>query len=295
MVQHTLNSIVREFLIEKGDSNTNRFARMFQIATSGLRELAYDTSGTPTSVLIPIRCQNNQTQSQISENAPPQNSNIVEPNQSLVEGDQLFTYEVVPLPNNYVQLIRIAAIDAFGNLQALGMNTELELPRFHNACGREMEVPQNNNLNSSAIGGQIFWSNLDGYADFFRNAEATGRNFGLGGGNNVFGSYRIDLERGTIVLTGVNSGVKFLMLEYLADITEIDGKYMVHPFIIEALKTWMQYGDIRFNPRVGLGEKQMAKHEFDLAEKQARRRFNSHNFQDYLQAFRLSNKVAPKF
>ena len=186
------------------------------------------------------------------------------------------------------------SVDPNGNLQSLGSNENIVLPRFHDVCGNEVKGTPT--IDASGISTFGLGFNLSqGYADNFRNGECVGRMFGVGGGNNVYGNFRVDRDRGTVVFGNLMTGVSYVVLEYLSDLSAVDGKYLVHPFIIEALKTWIHYGDIRFNTKIGLSERQMAKQEFNLAERQAKRRFNNHNIQDYLQAFRYANSRAVKF
>lgn len=254
MVNLTLDQVVREYLIEGGDENMNRYARMFQIAIAGLRELNMDTSGGVTSAELEI------TDSDMAN-----------------------------LPTNFLSLIRVAICDGSGNLKALGMDPNLCLPRTYDECGNDARCGDSN-----SFGFGVYFNNLEGYSDNYRNGECVGRMFGIGGGNNAYGSYRIDMQRGTINFGGlIDRGC--VVLEYLANLSMVDGKYQVHPFIVESLKSYMYWKDIWRNGTKNLGDKELAKRQFYLDEKQSRRRFNNTDIQTWLQALRFGNKAAPKF
>lgn len=255
MTTNTLDSIVREYLLEVGDSNLNRYARLMTIAVSGLREIRMDVSGVPTTILLTV------TDS-----------------------------DAANLPHDFVSLIRVAICDAGGNLKALGMNENMCLPRDFDKCG-------NDAIDTDDVGGGfgISFNGLEGFSDNIRNGEFVGRMFGLGGGGNIYGNYRIDWERGTINFGNLLTGVSTVVLEYLSDLSLVNGDYQAHPFIIETLKAWIYWKDIQRKVSVGLGEKQIAERQYYLAEKQSKRRFSNHTIQEWLQAFRQSNKSAPKF
>jgi len=258
MVQHTLNSICREWLIERGESNMNRLARIYQIAVSGLRELNMDSAGVPSVAILEANANDS-----------------------------------INLPVDYINFTRIAIVDFNGNLQSLGQNDNIALPRWFNSCGALVKQQPTQGLISNQS--QPFFNGYEGYSDNYRNGEAVGRMFGVGGGNNVYGDFRIDRQRGTIVFGHLLTNISQVVLEYLSDLSVVDGKYMVHPFVIESIKRWIAWRDINDNDKKGLGEKQMLERQFYNAEKQCRRRFQSHTVQDWMQALRTSNKAAVKF
>jgi hypothetical protein len=256
MVQHSLDSVCREWLIEKGESNMNRFAKVYQIAVSGLREINMDDSGTVSVAILPC--------------------NLV---------DQ------VNLPVDFVSLIRLSMVDFAGNLQALTGNDNIAFASWFDSCGNPVKHAPQANVEPNGT----FWNGISGYTDNFRNGEATGRMFGVGGGNNVYGTYRVDRQNGTIVFGNLMANVDQVVLEYLADLSAVDGKYLVHPFMIASIKAYISWMDINDNDRKGLGDKQMKERQFYNAEKQMRRRFQAKPNQDWLSAFRFANKAAVKW
>lgn len=254
MVNHTLDSIVRETMIDMGETNENRYAKMYNYAVGGLRELRMDVSGQPTSVLLDV----SETDS-------------------------------VALPIDFVSLIRVAICDSNGNLQALGMNNEICLPRATNDCGTPIQC-EDTAISSFGVN----FVGIDGYTGNYRNGECMGRMFGIGGGNNVYGSFRIDWERGTLNFGHLIRGASCVVLEYISDMSTVNGNYQVHPFIIESIKAWIRWKNIEWKGQ-NVSADMNAERKYYLAEKQAKRRFNQHSIQDWLQALRIGNKASPKF
>src|SRR5690242_6860998 len=144
MVQHTLESVCKEYIIERGEGNMNRFAKIYQIATAGLREMNMDDSGIAAVAILDAN-----------------------------------TTDSINLPPDFVGLIRMAIVDFNGNLQSLGQNDNISLPRWFNACGDPIKLVPTAGINDlTGVNVQPFFNGLQGYADNFRNAEAVGRMFG---------------------------------------------------------------------------------------------------------------------
>lgn len=195
--------------------------------------------------------------------------------------------DTVDLPLDYLNYVRIALAGTDGNLQALGANGNMTFLRAYSNCG----VPEKP-AETATSGGIIGW---ELFSDHYRNGEEMGRFFGLGGGNNVNGYYRIDRENGYIQLGQLNYAPASIVLEYLADIKEINEEFHVHPYVVETLKSWIYWKSIQRNRTIGLGEKQLAAQEYRSQYLLSARRFNSATFDEWNAVFRLSNKLAPRY
>lgn len=276
MVTLTLDSVIREAMIEFGHTNENMYARMLQHGISGLREfnmdLAQNGDGVPTPVVLPV------------------SSNMT-----------------VALPKDYIKYVRIGLIDALGNIYDLSYNGAIRWGNPVNSCGQPVN-PSNNNLSVAELsqaqqaamvnGTQpgplnagFVWT-WDGFADNFRNAELVGRFFGIGGGTNSNGYYRVNLQKGWIELGGV--AATNIFLEYLSDLQFVDGQYMVHPFVVEALKSYIYWKLNQRNSKQNGIVKQESRSEYYNEFFKAKARFNTHTVREYMDAFRFSNKMAPK-
>lgn len=199
------------------------------------------------------------------------------------------TLDFITLPNDYVQYVRVGIVGPGGIIYPLGKNDSIALPRQRDDCG-DLERDTENNT-----GGYWAWG-WDGYADNYRDGQATGRMFGLGGGNNVNGYYRIDREQKRMYLQNVLSGTTHIVLEYIADIqTTSDGNFEIHPFIVETIKAWIFWRESYYNPRAGTGATAYAEKIYHAAWRRARARFNTASVEEWIAAFREQNMLAPRW
>ncbi len=261
MVTFSLDQVVRELMIESGEANENKYARYLQHGISGLREFNFDldanNNGSPTCVYLPI------------------NDNLT-----------------VDLPADYINYVRIATIDANGQIHSLGLNNNMAFNNAVDSCGDPIAAPTpsttNGNQAASFVGGT--W---DGYADNWRNGEMLGRMYGIGGGASAVGYFRIDRAKGQIQLGGINQ--TSLFLEYLSDLSLVDGEYFVHPYAVECLKAYIFWKTNLRNTRQSGNVKAEARQEYFNEYFRAKARFNSMTTTDWLNSFRGQNKAAPKF
>ncbi len=250
----SLDSVVREFLIENGKSE-NEYFKHLQMGISFLREANMDFSGAPSTVILPV------------------NANLT-----------------VDLPEGYINYIRIAVADRVGNLHSLGLNDKMSFIRSFDKCGNLQ--PTNNQATASTANGN-FIGTFEGFADNWRNGELMGRFFGIGGGNNANGYYRIDQQHGVIQLQCNHAST--IVLEYLSDLSLVNGHFQVHPFIVETLKNWIYWKALKGNSRAGLGDRQLAKKDYDLSYRIAIKRFTSGTLEEWYAVFRSGNSAAVKF
>ena len=249
-----LESVVREYLFENGKTE-HRFAQALQFGISCLRELHYDVTGVPVIKILDV------------------NSN-----------------DTVDLPDDYLNYIRIGFVDSIGILRELGRNPKIALNRTLDACGGRGE--RTTNEDSSA--GVPFYSGSEYTATHIRNSEEIGRFYGLGGGNNSYGTFRIDKDYGQIQLDCYIGG-DTITIEYLADLNKTNGEFEVHPFSIETVKAWIDWKFNETNPNVSSGVAERKRQLYGTNKKLLRSRMASMSVQDLLQAFRKGNKASPKF
>ncbi len=262
MVKYTVDQIIREFMIEVGDSNENKYARYLQHAISGLREFNFDlaqgSDGVPTPALLTIN--DNQT---------------------------------VDLPKDFINYTAIGVLDAAGTLHSLGLNNAMRRDNTVNNCG-DPTLPApltgNQSVNGMFGGALISW---EGFADNFRNGEVVGRFFGIGGGTNAYGYYRINKQTAQIELGGVNATL--IYLEYLSDLQFVGGEYLVHPFCVEALKCYMYWKMNSRNDRKSGVAKQESRQEYFNEFARAKARFNSFTVDEWRDSFRRYNMQAARF
>jgi hypothetical protein len=192
----------------------------------------------------------------------------------------------VDLPQDYLSFIKLAVCDLDGNLHYLGHNPEMCPLAFDDCGNQERSEPDNEN------GGFGFYYDYE--QGHYRNNESVGRYFGIGGGTNRNGYYKLYEKEGYLALQGFQGSE--IYLEYLADLERnSSGEYEVHPYIVEPLKAWMQWKSIQRNPRRGLGDAQLAYKDFLVEKNKAERRLAAFTPEQFLQSVRTNFTLAPRF
>lgn|SRR3990167_9577264 len=190
--------------------------------------------------------------------------------------------KTVDLPADYIAFMRLALCGDDGNLHSLGHNPKM-CYLVTDKCGDLKKVDGTGEGSfSDAEGGHI------------RNDEQMGRYYGVGGGNNTNGYYKIRAREGYIELQNVDEDK--LWLEYLADIERNNaGEFEVHPYLIETLKDWMQWKAIQRNLRIPANAKIIAKDDYVRSRNIARRRFASFTIEQARQVIRKTVTMSAKY
>lgn len=259
-----LRTLISEYLEGLGEPETKR-RRAYVNAVNGLREMAYDVTAA-------------------------------------VENVQLFINDadVAQLPDDYVNISRMALLSPEGTLVSIASNDNISLKARYNECGQQL--PPNNNsiqqgLNEGSgsvlgafVGGQYIGSSVY-IADHYRNGECTGAFFGLGGGQE--GIYRIDQSKRQIQFGARPANCQSVIMEYLADIKSIDYDFEVHPFQVNAVKMWInwQLAIPKGNGAITREAERMYMQAYGLM----RRRFNAETAFDWINATRKANAASPRF
>lgn len=248
MNSHTLDSIVRDYLIEKGDSSMYSYARCLQIAISGVREMSMDVNGVVKHVELPV----------------------------LANG-------TVNMPEDFMDVIKVA-VHVNGSLHELSSTKNITPILPKDDCG--------NDLPAQGSEGSYL---LHNYSEpHTRNGEVTGRYYGIGGGRNRFGNYRLDPDNGRILLNLSDFSITSIIMEYICDPSLVDGELLVHPYQVEAVKAWIWWKDIQKKRNVPMGEKEMARVDYKRCKMMAKRRHKSFTLQDALETLRRHVKGSPR-
>jgi len=268
---HTLDSIVKEYMIETGESQTNKYARYYQSAVAGLREFNLNSAGVIKAVELPIKVN-----------------------------------DTVDLPHDYIQYTTIGLTGSDGQIHALGRNDSLSMIPQSDNCGQPLPLAARGDDGvTPLVNGGLYQRDL---ITSYRNGEFMGRIFGVRGGINPFGQFRIDRENSLIILTDlnrhVNSGRKVnsntipihtIVLEYIADINKVDKDFVIHPFMIEALKAWIYFKAVQRDRVQRGGTKDRARRDYYTEARWAKKRFTSATLKEWTAAFRSGNLAAPKW
>ena len=249
-----LDEIVREYLIGAGDVTEHRYARLLTIAIKGLSQLHLDVSGVSKRVKLVL-------------------SDINTAN----------------LPNDYISFTKIGICGSDGNIHTLGWNPNMCLPSIYDDCGN-LTNPTSETTEVDSATGPIF---IPWEGGLTRNGEALGRIYGLGGGNNRYGYYKIDEVNKIIAFQSLSATE--VWLEYLGNLSDVDGNYEVHVYDTEALEAWIYWKDIEKNRTYGAGEKETARRSWKRERDIAQRRHSSFTLDQAKQVGRKANKQSPKF
>lgn len=248
-----LDNVVREFLIERFGAEVidKRYARILQIAVSGVRDLNNDVGGVIKTEKVTV------------------NDN-----------------DTARLPHDLIRPRRIAlCID--GMLMTL--DEDKNLCRFEtDDCGN---LTSNDNDDDDEIINYTHTYN----GHYNRKGDFTGGFYGLGGVNSSAGTYRIDEQRGILILRNVNDDSDNkedtddveIVIEYLADITKNDNnEIMIREGEREAIKAWIWWKYIQNNRSYPANEKELARREYAREKHKANMRRNGFNTRDFLKAVR---------
>ena len=255
MAKMTLDQVVREYLLEAALPE-HKYVQALQFGISCLRDLNFDITGVPSIKILTVNAD-----------------------------------DTVDLPDDYINYVRLGFTDSAGGFQELGRNNLIALNRTLDDCGA-----RGDRLSDGALDPQrdaLPGSYVDYYSTHYRNGENTGAYYGLGGGNNGNGLFRIDKEYSQIQLEGYRGG-DTITLEYLSDPAKANGEFVVIDFAIETVKSYIQWkmalNSIRYK-----SDSPYLKSLHDKQKKKLRARIKSVSIQDILQSFRLANKQSPKF
>jgi hypothetical protein len=285
---YTLGDIISEFLVEKGETQTNRFAQLYTIGLSGLREIHQDINGIIKIVELHV------------------NSN-----------------DTVDLPDDYVKYSKVGVIGGDGRVHLLGLDNSLALNKKYNSCG----VPiKRGDTEFVDFGYGLLMNNglLGGYYNLAGNPLGTGGAFWLGGGQNAFGYFRYDRASNQLLLSnfghhfwgdndnddGFPDSVDFdidtiphekhrhhrkIVLEYVADVNAENGDFIIHPFIIQTIKDWISWKMIANDRNYSASEKQYRSHVYYNSRRHSNMRYNSHTVQEWTEALRKENTATTRF
>lgn len=265
MQQFKLRNIIKEYLVELGeDQIDNRYPQFLQIAIAGLRKMNTHINGFKKVAQL-----------EINENT-----------------------DIALLPEDYIDYYKIFMVRG-SQMFSLGLNENMQ-PALPDDCGTD-NVPNyfnranNSNNNDTDING-LFYSFTTHYDENGRNI---GKYYGIKGGQNLVGEYRIWPQYGymSIVRLTIDQGGVIddrVYMEYLANPQIVDGDHTVHPFDVEALKAWMFWRYVQRKPQYAEGKIERARIDWMREKDEAKSMHSSINVNELLSAYRTGFQLAPK-
>ena len=205
------------------------------------------------------------------------------------------------MPNDYIEYTKIGVLGDDGIVRVLGENTGMNISGDFTLDVNDEVVLDSDGIEvledtPGSAGTQI--SNINNLGEYivFRNFyynSAVGRLYGIGGGNNARGYFRIDKENDRIeVYSGVNAD-KYVILEYIND--ETMRKDPVVPMMAEsAIRAYIYYRYIQRKVNVSLGEKQLAERDWYREKRKAKARSQKLTKSEIMSTIFKRFQLAPK-
>jgi hypothetical protein len=207
----------------------------------------------------------------------------------------------VSLPNDYIEYTKIGVLGDDGVVRVLGENTSLNISGDFTFDVNDEVILDSDGievLEDTPDSSGIQISNVNNLGEYivFRNFyynSSIGRLYGIGGGNNARGYFRIDKENDRIeVYAGVN-GDKYIILEYVND--ETMRQDPVVPMMAEsAIRAYIYYRYIQRKVNVSLGEKQLAERDWYREKRKAKARSQKLTKSEIMSTIFKRFQLAPK-
>jgi hypothetical protein len=251
-----LKTIIAE-LIDSKDSSSHEFRRMYNIGVRGVREFNTDVSGNFSTILIDVNA--NKTAS---------------------------------LPEDYVSFSKMGVINEKGEIVTLRSNPQLS--NYNN--GRELKADRFDGVPTigTVTYPSIPYNDPYIYYNFFASNQSFNL-FGIGGGGQDIGEYRIDEECDVIVF-GPSFQYDKVLLEYLSDgMDRSCDDYMVDSRAAEAMLAYVRWKTALDNPKkYGQGMIREYKLEYRAERLKAKMRINKIVVSEFEDIQRITNKLAPR-
>ena len=251
-----LKTIVAE-LIDSKDSSSHEFRRMYNIGVRGVREFNTDIVGNFSTKLLDV------------------NAN-----------------KTADLPEDYVSYSKMGVINEKGEIVTLRSNPQLSNYNIGHPLNpdRFEGVPGIGAVSYPAIPYNYPYI----YYNFFVSNQSFNL-FGLAGGGQDIGQYKVDEECG-IIIFGPYFKYEKVLLEYLGDGMDRDcDDYMIDSRAAEAMLAYIRWKTALDNPkRYGQGIMRDYKQEYKSERLKAKMRINKIVVSEFEDIQRITNKLAPR-
>jgi hypothetical protein len=256
MAKIPLKTIIAE-LIDSKDSSSHEFRRLYNIGVRGIREFNTDIVGNFSTALLDVN-----------------------PNKT------------VTLPEDYVSYSKIGVINDKGEIVTLRLNNQLS--GYNDAhdlkSGRFDGVPNLPTVTYPSIPYNYPYI----YYNFFVSNQSFNL-FGIGGGGQDIGQYKVDEECGVIIL-GPYFRYDKVLLEYLSDgMDRSCDDYMIDSRTSEAMLAYVRWKPSLDMPKkFGQGIIQEYKREYKAERLKAKMRINKIVVSEFDDMQRITNKLSPR-
>lgn len=190
--------------------------------------------------------------------------------------------DTVDLPSNYIDYLLIGLVSG-GNIVTFGSNPNAS-PVTKDDCG-DLVAPTSVSSVGTSVEGNFSTSN------YSKDGQFVGGNYGIGGGGNINGTYKIYKQENYISLTGYTGDS--IVLKYLATLEQVDGNFMVEEYLVEAVKAYMAWVTKKGMRSYGLGDKREALDEYKRQRTLALKRVGRFSIAEFMSAVRTGYRSSP--
>ena len=195
--------------------------------------------------------------------------------------------DTVDLPEDFMNYSKIGIVGDDGRMHCLGRDNNISL---NPVCGL-----QGRDLTTQSSADNIYYGQEYSGA-FYGLIDGNGGLFGIGGGNNALGYYRLNRNTNQLWLTNLNTLARqTIVMEYIADVNSVEGDFVVNPFIIQTIKDYISWKYIAGSDKSSLGEKQIRRSEYYNSRRIAKVRYAATTVDEWAEAFRKSNTASVRF
>jgi hypothetical protein len=227
----------------------------------GIREIGFDVSKVVRSIKIDVNTSNN----------------------------------TVPLPTDFVDIVKIGAVGSNGMVYVFGENKNINYSMADGSASDAAPAigTTDSKTPTTGFGGP---SSVDDdfnsyiFHNYFLNGSY-GQLYGIGGGQR-YGEYRINYDQNRIEVD-TDSGMTQVVLEYVAD-QATSSNPEIHIYAGEALRSFVYYKIIERRSNVPMGEKQRARKEYFNNLRLAKSRLSNFTKEEALGVIRKNFKQSPK-
>jgi hypothetical protein len=189
----------------------------------------------------------------------------------------------IDFPKDYLYYTKIG-VNIGNKIWTLTRNDNLVLTRKEDECGMEYR---------DVAAGNCSCSTGYPFVPFWNGATWNGGLYGVGGGINSEGYYRIDFDKQRIQFDNRVPQTQIL-LEYVSSGVEPDGNMLVPEEAVNCLIAYVHWQNIMHNRRIGRGEKQDAKKNWEDEYQKMVEVINPFRLDEYLDQKYEAGKQSPK-
>lgn len=251
----TLDTVVRNVLVQMEESSLRRYQTLLQYAIRGLRELTLN-AGNSQGLKI--------------KHLP------------------MLPNKAVNLPSDYVKYTKIG-ICVNGRVVVLGLDESLCLNNNYSECGDPLEVAMSNIDNASYAPFSFGFP----FAGYYQNNQYVNAVFGMGGGFNSRGYFRINNDMNQIQFSS-EVGALEIVLEYISDGMNPDGSAIIPIEAVEYLIAFVFWKMKEAQSSSTESEIMRWRNETMIKFKNCKHIVNSFTMAEYLDSYRSNVFQTPK-